>query len=553
MTSGTRAARDAPRRRTGGRVGGCSGLSAEDESALLIESTAMPLTRGALHQDDDDSLRAATEEASSSSLPRLPELSDGEAKHRLYNEAMERSLNAPGAPAHAPADDEEKPPPYDVSAAVSLGVLSSDESLAVELNKRVRELTAQAEVSETEKHRQWRQLESKIGDLQSKVSKFQRRFDDQQKVAYEKDLEIKDLRDQLKRSKRRVAQLQMRFVALELKSNKGWSEVGDRNLQLQRTRRIELNRKVELDKERERRVQAIRERDAMARSLRPLRQKNMEIQYALQLKEEEVRKMRSGEGKLQATLDNEKQYAERMERQAQNLAQERTMVLEDASRKHLQLQELHEDVNELMDNLCQEQNLRHDLEVRMYSNESQLAAAETRILKMEGDLRRERETAADCRRDVESREGELMMLRMELMDARRALELEQETTNVSRAHRARTGRGAPPSPRRPWWTARALTSCRRLGPHPLPRPAASNSRRSGARCSCRSASSACSRRCCTGSGTTKRRGTCCSGGSPRRPGSSSRIPRPRSAAGDAPGRARRPVRRPPARTLARGV
>ena len=70
----------------------------------------------------------------------------------------------------------------------------------------------------------------------------------------------------------------------------------------------------------------------MARALRPLRQKNMEIQYALQLKEEEVRKMRSGEGKLQATLDNEKQYAERMERQAQNLAQERTMVLEDASR-----------------------------------------------------------------------------------------------------------------------------------------------------------------------------------------------------------------------------
>ena len=107
------------------------------------------------------------------------------------------------------------------------------------------------------------------------------------------------------------------------------------------------------------------------------------------------------------------------------------MVLEDASRKHLQLHELHEDVNELMDNLCQEQNLRHDLEVRMYANESQLAAAENRILKMEADLRRERDTAADCRRDVENRENEVMLLRMELMDARNALEQEQETTNVS--------------------------------------------------------------------------------------------------------------------------
>lgn len=387
----------------------------------------MPLTRSALHQDDSGEGTMQTENNSSGSLQRLPELSYGEARHRKYNEAIDRSLNTYGM-----READEKPSSrYDVAAAISLGILSSDESLAVELNNRVRELTAQAETGESEKHKQWRHLESKISDLQSKISKFQNKFDQQQKLAYEKDLEMKDLRDQLKRSKRRVAQLQVRFVALELKSNKGWSEVGDRNLQLQRTRRIELNRKIELDKERERRAEAIKERDAMARSLRPLRQKNMEIQYALQLKEEEVRKMRSGEGKLQATLDNEKQYAERMEKQAQNLAQERTMVLEDASRKHLQLQELHEDVNELMDNLCQEQNLRHDLEVRMYANESQLAAAENRILKMEADLRRERDTAADCRRDVENRENEVMQLRMELMDAKNALEQEQETTNVS--------------------------------------------------------------------------------------------------------------------------
>ena len=413
--SSARAMREvAQRRRMSLRVGGLA--LDDDESALQIESTAMQLRASALYADTTDIIHKNSQENEDKDTARN---NDDMVK---YNEAMDRCL-------HKDLDVEKMS--YDIPAAVSLGILRSDEQIAVELNRRVRELSSEVEKAESEKHAQWRALEVKIGDLQTSNAKFQKKFDQQQKNAYSKELEIRDLKDQLKKAKRRIAQLQVRLVAMELKCNQGWSEVGDRNLQLQKTRRIELNRKSELDKERERRISAIRERDAMARSLRPLRQRNMEIEYALQLKEEEVKKVRSGEEKVRHSLDKEKEYADRMERQAQTLAQERTMVLEDSSRKHLQLQELHEEINDLMETLCQEQNLRYDLEVRMYEKESQMDSSERQIMNLERDLDSQREHAAEYRREVEHKDIENKQLKIELAEANKALELEQDANNVS--------------------------------------------------------------------------------------------------------------------------
>ena len=422
--------RDAQRLRMSLRVGGC-GLADKDESALHIESTAMPLRASHIYASSSASKKMEKE----AQLVPIDSKKDKVHEMDRYNAVIAGSLNS-GTQQQQQREDndgednEVSPTSYNISTAMSMGILGSDEQLCVELNDRVRQLNAEIELAEAEKHEQWRSLEHRISELQSKCSRLQRRFDSQQRETYEKELEARDLRDQLKKSKLRTAQLQVRLVAMELKSNKGWNEVGDRNLQLQRTRRIELNRKIELDKERERRALAIRERDEMARSLRPLRQKNMEIQYALQLKEEEVRKVRAGEDKLTSSLTREKQYAERMERQAQNLAQERTMVLEDASRKHLQLQELHEEVNDLMENLCQEQNLRHELEVNMYTKESELSSAESHILALESELRLEKERATQRKQDIEKTELEASRLRMELQESNKALQMEQEANNV---------------------------------------------------------------------------------------------------------------------------
>lgn len=422
--------RDAQRIRMSMRVGGCGLAADKDESALHIESTAMPLRASHIYASST-ACKKIEKEAKDAQLVPI-DSKERELEMDQYNAVIAGSLNNNGTQQQYEGgkDSEISPPKYNISTAMSMGILGSDEQLCVELNDRVRELNAEMELAEAEKHEQWRSLEHRISELQSKCSRLQRRFDSQQRETYEKELEARDLRDQLKKAKLRTAQLQVRLVAMELKSNKGWNEVGDRNLQLQRTRRIELNRKIELDKERERRALAIRERDEMARSLRPLRQKNMEIQYALQLKEEEVRKVRAGEDKLTSSLTREIQYAARMERQAQNLAQERTMVLEDASRKHLQLQELHEEVNDLMENLCQEQNLRHELEVNMYTKESELSSAESHILALECELRQEKERATQRKQDIEKTELEASRLRMELQESNKALQMEQEANNV---------------------------------------------------------------------------------------------------------------------------
>ena len=83
-----------------------------------------------------------------------------------------------------------------------------------------------------------------------------------------------------------------------------------------------------------------------------------------------------------------------------------------------------------MENLCQEQNLRHELEVNMYTKESELSSAESHILALESELRLEKERATQRKQDIEKTELEASRLRMELQESNKALQMEQEANNV---------------------------------------------------------------------------------------------------------------------------
>ena len=133
--SSARALREvAQRRRMSLRVGGLA--LDDDESALQIESTAMQLRSSALYADTSDTAQ---------DLLQKEEKDKTDDEMLKYNEAMDRCLQK----------DHEKNLSYDISAAVSLGILGSDEQIAVELNRRVRELSSEVEKAESEKTPKW--------------------------------------------------------------------------------------------------------------------------------------------------------------------------------------------------------------------------------------------------------------------------------------------------------------------------------------------------------------------------------------------------------------
>ena len=67
----------------------------------------------------------------------------------------------------------------------------------------------------------------------------------------------------------------------------------------------------------------------------------------------------------------------------------------------------------------------------MYEKESQMDSSERQIMNLERDLDSQREHAAEYRREVEHKDIENKQLKIELAEANKALELEQDANNVS--------------------------------------------------------------------------------------------------------------------------
>ena len=190
-----------------------------------------------------------------------------------------------------------------------------------------------------------------------------------------------------------------------------WAKVGQQNSTLQHLRRDEmrLNRKYQAEKKRRERSDA--ERNSMAAQLKPLAQSNLELNYRVSLFSERGDDAGARIALLGRELQAERHFAERLTKQAFDTAQERAIALEDAARRQLQVEELHEETRELTETLHDTEDRNDDLTRRLEASEAQRESLASELARTSEELAQEREAHAITRARADEAERELANLR----------------------------------------------------------------------------------------------------------------------------------------------
>eukprot|EP00232_Nephroselmis_pyriformis_P029448 CAMPEP_0182862602 /NCGR_PEP_ID=MMETSP0034_2-20130328/6162_1 /TAXON_ID=156128 /ORGANISM="Nephroselmis pyriformis, Strain CCMP717" /LENGTH=448 /DNA_ID=CAMNT_0024994689 /DNA_START=65 /DNA_END=1408 /DNA_ORIENTATION=+ len=265
---------------------------------------------------------------------------------------------------------------------MEMGLLPAPhEKLLVDTCRRVRELEAALENEE-------KRVKNKIEDLQAKVKRLGNENQAlKNKYHTEKDAAAFHSED-AKRKDELLAQvveentrLRSKLVGLNQQNIEGWGQVGIKNLKLQELRRQAMKMTKDYEKEKVARIQVERERDAVALRIKPIKQKNLEIQYRLRLEVEKNGGVRDRMVEVAEELQEERRYMERLASEAQMATQDMASAMEEGSRMQLQVQQLFDHNQVLSTSLAREEDeraeLEHTLEETQGALEEQHAANES--------------------------------------------------------------------------------------------------------------------------------------------------------------------------------
>ena len=233
------------------------------------------------------------------------------------------------------------------SIGLASGMTESHEKLLMELNGRVRQLVNTLRVEEDRRIQQARDHETRISGVKKDVAAAQRRYHverDAHAVAQE---ELRRKEEQIVAQREEITDLRKKMAHFVEMNTTGWATVAAKNFQLQRLRKYDQRHAKALKQEGTARRVAEMQRDRAISKVKPLEQKNIELEHRLGLHLDSAAEKGVQIAALTKEVNQSRTLLQGLDRQAQTSSHRLADALEESSHQALLLQDLKGEKGEL--------------------------------------------------------------------------------------------------------------------------------------------------------------------------------------------------------------
>ena len=308
--------------------------------------------------------------------------------------------------------------------------------LLIELNDRVRILSdelreQEVRAAEAEK----REAETRERTVREQAAAQRKMADRNDAVEAARD-EARRLQEAVEKAEAEAERANKRLAELDVTAAEGWQQVGAQNQAVQGLRAKSVFLRKMFMKEKRRREKEEREKEAVKLRFKPLKERNVELEYRLANQRDAMGEADAEVSRLTGALKAQADAADNLSRRLRAEISDRERAAEQAARKHLQVRELYEDNIELVSKLEGAERGREEARTALVAAAAELDAARARLESMErraADDRRAQNTSARQLAECEAERDEQAQHAADL-DAALAEEQAAHGETLARAH-----------------------------------------------------------------------------------------------------------------------